>query len=299
MAVVAPPIRSAHPCDHLIQAYTDDAFLARVVADYVGTALAGDDGAVIIATAAHAGMFTGRLETGGVDVAAAVVAGQLLILDAERTLARFMIEGHPERREFLGVVASALDHVRATGHRTVRLYGEMVDLLWNKQLEATLELEQLWNEVLADERVSLLCAYRIDELDHRAHGVLRQVTRCHSHLMPAEDPERLAEAVDRAYAEVFGVGGDVTTLRDLMVSRQTPGPALPAAHAALFALDDLPPLLANDIRARARHHYRRPPAEVHRRDAERDADDVVGARARAGCYDRWRLAPRDGSSPGG
>jgi len=58
---------------------------------------------------------------------------------------------------------------------------------------------------------------------------------------------------------VFGVSGDVTTLRDLMVSRQAPGPALPAGHAALFALDDMPPLLANDIRARARHHYRRPP----------------------------------------
>lgn len=259
MAATAPPMRGAHPCDHLIQAYTDDAFLTRVVADWVGTALARGDGAVIIATAAHAGMFTARLETGGVDVAAAVAAGQLLLLDAERTLARFMIEGHPGRREFLGVVATALDHVRAAGHRTVRLYGEMVDLLWDKQLAATLELEQLWNEVLADERLSLLCAYRIDELDHHAYGVLRQVVRRHSRLMPAEDPERLSEAVDRAYAEVFGVSADVTTLRDLMVSRQAPGPALPAAHAALFALDDMPPLLANDIRTRARHHYRRTP----------------------------------------
>jgi hypothetical protein len=73
--------------------------------------------------------------------------------------------------------------------------------------------------------------------------------------MPSDDPERFDEAVDRAYAEVFGVTGDVTALRDLMVSRYSQGTAVPAAHAALFALDDMPPLIANDIRARARQHY--------------------------------------------
>lgn len=122
----------------------------------------------------------------------------------------------------------------------------------------TLELEELWNEVLADEWPALLCAYRIDEFDRHAHGVLRKVTHCHSRLMPAEDPERFTDAVDRAYAEVFGISGDVATLRDLMISRQGPGPALPTSCAALFALDDMPPALANDIR-RARHHYRRAP----------------------------------------
>jgi hypothetical protein len=56
---------------------------------------------------------------------------------------------------------------------------------------------------------------------------------------------------------VFGVTGDVTALRGLMVSRYSQGVAVSAAHAALFALDDMPPLIANDIRARARQHYRR------------------------------------------
>ena len=259
MAVAAPSIRGSHPCDHLIQAYTDDAYLARVVAEYVGTALGRGDGAVVIATPEHSRALTAQLEGRGVDVAAALDAGQLLVLDAARTLARFMVEGRPDRAAFLGVVATALDHVRAAGHRAIRLYGEMVDLLWQEQLETTLQLEALWNEVLTDERLSLLCAYRIDELDRHTHGILRQVTHCHSRLMPAEDPERFADAVDRAYAEVFGISGEVATLRDLMISRQAPGTALPAAHAALFALDDMPSLLANDIRARARHHYRRAP----------------------------------------
>lgn len=260
MTSVVPTTRAAHPRDHLVQAYTDEAFLARVVADYIGTALGRGDGAVVIATPEHSRTFTAQLEGNGLDVAAALAADQLLVLDAERALARFMTEGRPDRAAFLGIVAAALDQVRASGHPRITLYGEMVDLLWQERLEAALELEALWNEVLTDERLSLLCAYRIDELGRHADGVLRRVTHCHSRLLPAEDPERFADAVDRAYAEVFGIAGDVATLRDLMISRLAPGPALPAAHAALLALDHMPPLLANDIRVRARRHYRRPRA---------------------------------------
>ena len=170
-----------------------------------------------------------------------------------------MIDGRPDRDAFREVLGAALDPVRAAGHRTIRLYGEMVDLLWQRQLEAALQLEELWNELLVDERLSLLCVYRIDPLDRQAHGLLRRVTHCHARLLPGEDPERFAAAVDRAYAEVFGTSGDVATLRDLMISRLAPEPDLPAGHAALLALDEMPALLANDIRARARLHYRRAP----------------------------------------
>jgi hypothetical protein len=257
MTVTASPSRNTSPCDHLIQAYTDDAFLARVVTGYISAGLARHEGSVIIATPAHTGAFTDRLATGGVDVPALVSAGQMLFLDAERTLESFMVEGRPDRTAFFSVAAAALDHVRRAGFRTIRLYGEMVDLLWQDQLEAALELERLWNEVLTDERLSLLCAYRIDALDRHAKGVLRHVTHCHSRLLPSDDPERFDEAVERAYADVFGVTGDVTALRDLMVSRYSQGTAVPAAHAALFALDDMPPVIANDVRARARQLYRR------------------------------------------
>jgi superfamily I DNA/RNA helicase len=256
MAVAPSRLPNASPCDHLIQAYTDDAFLARVVTDYIAAGLARRDAVIIIATATHIRAFTDRLAAEDIDASACGAAGQLLVLDAEDTLARFMVDGRPERTAFLSVIATALDRVRAAGHQTVRLYGEMVDLLWQEQLEATLALEALWNELLSDERLSLLCAYRIDALDRHAKGVLRQVTHCHSRLMPPDEPERFEAAVDRAYAEVFGVGGDVVALRSLMVSRHAQGPSMPPGHAALFALDDMPPFIANDIRGRVRQYYR-------------------------------------------
>lgn len=260
MAEVVPLPRNAAPCDHVIQTYTDDAFLARVVTDYVAAGLAQRDAVITIATPAHTRAVTDRLAATGIDVSAVVDAGHLLTLDAERTLAGVMVDGGPERTAFLSIMTAALGRVRAPDGHAIRLYGEMVDLMWPEQLEAALTLEGLWNELLADRRLSLLCAYRLDALDRHAKGVLRRVTHCHSRLMPADEPERFEEAVDRAYAEVFGAGGDVATLRALMVSRHSQGPAVPPAHAALFALDDMPPLIANDIRARARQYYRRPTA---------------------------------------
>jgi MEDS: MEthanogen/methylotroph, DcmR Sensory domain len=259
MAVVrSDAVRRPSPCDHLIQAYSDDGFLAKVVAQYVGTGLEFGEAAVMIATHPHATLFSDRLTAMDMDVPGTLAAGQLLFLDAQQTLARFMVDGQPDRNRFLAVVATALDYVRSAGYRGIRLYGEMVDLLWSHSLEATIALERLWNEVLADERVSLFCAYRLDPLDRAVQGVLRQVTHCHSHSLPVEDPDRFDQAVDRAYTEVFGVRGDARMLRQLMVERQSLTTAMPNAQAALFALERMPPLIANEVRARAWRHYRSP-----------------------------------------
>jgi len=256
--VVSEVVRHPSPCDHLIQAYTDDGFLARVVADYVSTGFEQGEAAVIIATRHHVALFSDRLGALGVDVPGAAAASQLVFLDAEQTLGRFMVEGRPDRNRFLAVVATALDSVRSAGYRGIRLYGEMVDLLWGHNLEATIALEQLWNEVIADERLSLFCAYRLDPLGRQVQGVLRQVTHCHSHSLPVQDPERFQRAVDRAYTEVFGVRGDARMLQDLMVERQNLATAMSEAQAAVFALERMPPLIANEVRDRARLHYRNP-----------------------------------------
>jgi hypothetical protein len=248
-------LRLPSPCDHFVQVYTDDAYLAAVVADYIGTGLERQEGAIVIATSAHVSLFIERLTALGVDVPEMAARRRLLFLDAAQTLDRFMVDGEPDRSRFLGVTTAALDHVRSSGCREVRLYGEMVDLLWGTRLGATVELERLWDEVLRDERLSLLCAYRLDPFDRQVQGVLRRVTQCHSHLLPAENLERFEQAIDRAYAEVFGVGADVDTLRELMVSAQNLPTAMREAHAAMFALDSMPELIAQDVRARAQRHF--------------------------------------------
>ena len=248
-------LRRPSPCDHLVQAYTDDTYLGAIVADYLSAGFERQEAAVIIATPAHVSLFIDRLTAIGIDVAAVAAGRCLLFLDAAQTLARFTVNGQPDRALFLDAVAAALNHVRSSSRRDVRLYGDVIDLLWGQSLEATVELERLWSGVLRDERLSLLCAYRLDPLDRHGQGVLRQVAHCHSHLLPAEHHERFEQAIDRAYAEVFGVGADVARLRELMVSAQNLQTAMPEAQAAMFALESMPAAIAHDVRARAQRHY--------------------------------------------
>lgn len=149
-----------------------------------------------------------------------------------------------------------LGRARTAGYEPTRLYGEMVDLLWESNLPATLALEALWNEALSGERARLLCGYRLDNFDPRVHrAVLHHITRSHSHMIPVDDYDRLDTAVARAYDETFGTGEDSDVLRRLMATAAPVETVMPEAQAALFALGRLTPLVADAVLERARRHY--------------------------------------------
>jgi DcmR-like sensory protein len=240
-------------CDHLVQLYTDDAFLTRVVAQFVGAGFAAGEAAVIIATPAHIALFTEALP----EAPAALDRGQLVVLDADACLKTFMVDGMLDREAFVATVTAVLERVRATGYPRMRLYGEMVNLLWqHDELAAAVRLEELWNELLAAEQLPLLCAYRIDNFDRHAHRhAVDSIGKVHSHMIPIEHYDRFERAVDRAYAEVFGQEGDAETLRDLLVTTLGPTSAMPRAQAALLALRHVHAHTADTVLERARQYY--------------------------------------------
>jgi hypothetical protein len=253
-----PLLRAPQPCDHIAQLYTDDGFLTRAVTEFVGAGLVAGEAVVIVATPAHIRAFAEHLGR-TLDLAAARLADQLIVLDAEASLARLLVDGRPERQAFLGLIGTILDRAQAAGDGRVRVFGEMVNLLCGHDPEAAIELESLWNEVLAERRVSLLCAYRLDNFDRRVHRrLLHQISQKHSHLVPVEHYQRLESAVDRAYREVFGAEGDTVALRDLLVAGVPPTPAMPPAEAALIALRGLRTDIADAVLERARHYYTAP-----------------------------------------
>ena len=103
------------PCDHLVQLYTDEGFLARAVAEFIGGGLAAGEAAVIIATPAHVALFQHALTVAGREVPAAEARGQLVIRDAQACLDRFMVDGWPDRDRFFSLVRALLAEVRAAG----------------------------------------------------------------------------------------------------------------------------------------------------------------------------------------
>ena len=250
-----PLLRTPEPRDHLIQLYTDEAFLTRAVTQFLGAGLAHDEGALVIAIPEHIEVFTAQLGS-SFDVDGARARGQLVTLDAASTLARFMVEGSPDRSAFFGLMNDVLGRMRSDGYGNIRAFGEMVDLLWAKNLAATIQLEELWNEALGDGRVCLLCAYRIDNFDRDVHrGILHRISSSHSHFIPVDDYDRLDQAVERAYRDVFGSIGDPRGLREMLVSRYASPTAMPPAQAALHAVRELKDSIADDVLERARRYY--------------------------------------------
>src|SRR5262249_49464152 len=177
-------------------------------------------------------------------------------LDAAGMLEALSTDGVPQRERFRLVVGGAIDRLARAGFPKVRACGEMVDLLRPRDFEATLLLETLWNEILVERGVTLLCSYGIDPFDERSYrGLVQRVAATHSHLIPVEDYARLDRAVDRAYAEVFGSHEDGRGLRAAFLQYFERPAAMPDAEAALLAVREFMPRSADAVIASARRHY--------------------------------------------
>lgn len=176
----------AAPGDHLAQTYRDSGFVAEAVGLFLGVGLQRGDPAIVISTKHHWKLTQAFLNDGGIDVAKARESGQLLILEAEEMLSRFLVGGMPDRGMFQKEVGRLICDVqkRAPRYSGLRAYGEMVDLLWQrKTLPAAIRLEEYWNELAKTTPFSLLCSYFMDPEDEEIrNGPLQSVRQTHSHL---------------------------------------------------------------------------------------------------------------------
>jgi anti-sigma regulatory factor (Ser/Thr protein kinase) len=161
---------SLAPCghDHVVAVYDVDDELVSAVAAFLGEALAQDGAAVVIATDAHRRALDAALAAQGHPLEVLIATGQYRSLDASATLAAFMRDDRPDADRFASVIGTVLDEVpRSAG--PVRLFGEMVGLLWDDgNLAGAIELETFWNDVAAHHTFALFCAYATSSLETSA-----------------------------------------------------------------------------------------------------------------------------------
>ena len=147
------------PCEHLVQIYADDDVFLKSLEGFVASGLETGDGVVVIATPSHRQALEERLRRRDFDLAAASLKDQFIALDAEQTLARFMVDGWPDDERFQRMVADLVGRAGGNGRR-VRAFGEMVSILWSRgDCGATVRLEYLWNNLCKQGTFSLFCAY--------------------------------------------------------------------------------------------------------------------------------------------
>jgi len=147
------------PADHHVHFFETDETLSSVVGEYLSAAVLTGDAAVIVASEPHRALFAAALAAAGVDVDAAVRDGRLWLRDAADTLASFTRDGELDPARFESTMGGLVRDAAAAG-RPVRVYGEMVALLWDAgDVTGAIDLERLWNDLSDRIAFGLFCAY--------------------------------------------------------------------------------------------------------------------------------------------
>ncbi|HEY3576395.1 MAG TPA: MEDS domain-containing protein [Gaiellaceae bacterium] len=249
-------LENASPAEHAVQVYMELDELAVSVGSFLDAGFRAGEPALVIATPEHWEAFRAELEGRGSAVSELEAQGRLVCRDADETLATFMDGDAPVAERFEQAVGGILDEVASRfPEKTVRAFGEMVDLLFQRGNPAgAIALEDLWNDLLASRRCALLCAYELDLFDLEAQtSILPEIVRVHTHPRPVADPARLASAVHEALTDV--VGADAAAWIYLKVAEAVPRTALPRAQAVLMWLSGHQPATARRVLQGARVRY--------------------------------------------
>jgi anti-sigma regulatory factor (Ser/Thr protein kinase) len=171
---------------HLVKVYEDDRDFVASVSEFLAAGIAAGDLVVVVATPAHRAMLAEAMGAGAIDVA----------LDAREGLAMFMVDGVPDPDRFDETMGTL---VRDAAPRHVRIFGEMVAVLWDEgNVSAVLALEELWNDLGAAVPFTLYCSYAMSAFERTADlSAIRDVCEQHGGVIgPDRDGEPSPEVCE-------------------------------------------------------------------------------------------------------
>jgi anti-sigma regulatory factor (Ser/Thr protein kinase) len=183
------------PREHVVLFYENDAELRLSAGAYLREGLLAGSVAVVIASASHRALLGQEVAASGLDLGELSSQGSWITLDAAETISRLIIDGRPDPAAFEAVVGELIVGVASQG-RQVCAYGEMVDLLWDaRQVNAALELEELWNGLGERTPFSLFCSYASSSLSDPAAA--HDIELVCSHHSAVVDPDTYHLEVER------------------------------------------------------------------------------------------------------
>jgi hypothetical protein len=179
----------AEPDRHIVQFYgANERLLIRNLSLYLGAGLHRGDTVLAVLTPERREELMRQLRALRVDTSRAVDAGQMVVMNADEILPRVMANGEPAWEPFVRTVGHVIRGLRPDrGYRRLRVYGEMVDVLWRLGcMPQAVRLEALWNRLHQILPFQLLCAYGIDPSRTQAsEGAIEQVLCAHTHHITA------------------------------------------------------------------------------------------------------------------
>jgi hypothetical protein len=189
--------------EHLVRFYDTDDELVNTVVPFLAAGLDADESVLVIATEHHRHAFERELALMDVGLEQAITAGTFVAVDATEIL-DFMQEngsGEITTDNFEASMGMLVRRHLASG-RGLRVYGEVVALLWDRgEASAAVALEAMWNELQRRHPFRLFCGYPVVSAPAQLEAVQR-VCRAHSLVLPATtgDPQPDASSLDEQFA---------------------------------------------------------------------------------------------------
>lgn len=144
--------------DHVVQFYASADDHVWLVAAHLAGVLVEAATTIVVARPTRRDALRAAVAAHGVGVDAARVDGRYVELDAQDTLSQVMIDASPDAELFEAVVGGPVAEAASAG--PVRVYGEMVSLLWEAgEVAAAIEVEELWERLASRVPFSLVCGY--------------------------------------------------------------------------------------------------------------------------------------------
>jgi hypothetical protein len=178
------------PFEHVVQFYENDNVFLDLLFGFVSGGFTEGDAIIVIATSSHLQALQEKLKVAGFDADKLVAKNEYIPLDAESTLAKFMINDWPDETLFMEFVTSLITSAKSEGRR-VRAFGEMVAILWAKgHVGATVRLEHLWNKFCENQSFCLFCAYPESGFIQDASESLLHICSAHAKVVAGVGPSK-------------------------------------------------------------------------------------------------------------
>jgi DNA-binding NarL/FixJ family response regulator len=169
---------------HHVQFYSEDRILLESFGRHVASALKAGDTAFVVATESHLDALGQGLRLDGFDLDSAIQQGTYVAVNATTALSNFIVGDVADSVRFFERAkgfAKLAEAANRSGHRVVAC-GETTYLLCAEgKIEAAIQGERLWNEVVKTHGVDALCAYSLDAFqDNKSELLFEKVCAEHS-----------------------------------------------------------------------------------------------------------------------
>lgn len=182
------------PQCHAVSFFRNDEQLCSEIAAFAAEGLHLDQPALIVTNEAHRRGISSNLEAAGVDVVDAMRRGDLALVDADECLQAIMPEGMPDAGLYNEQVGTAVSRLLRGRPGPIRIFGDMVDLLWQReQYDAAIRIEILSNQLAVTQPILVICGYSMGHFLKTATKL--ELVRClhgrlHEPATAAERPRR-------------------------------------------------------------------------------------------------------------